>query len=80
MFTASLDQQEMELQLEEMVEAAKGFYDKLRLPYQIKIAPAPGVITIAVFPVSSIHLLEQTRFLCGLTGACGNQSNNMWAR
>jgi len=41
MFTASLDQQEMELQLEEMVEAAKGFYDKLRLPYQIKIAPAP---------------------------------------
>jgi len=41
MFTASLDQEEMELQLEEMVEAAKGFYDKLRLPYQIKIAPAP---------------------------------------
>ena len=39
----------MESQLEEMVEAAKGFYDKLRLPYQIKIAPAPGVITIAVF-------------------------------
>ena len=49
MFTASLDRQEMELQLEEMVEAVKGFYDKLRLPYQIKIAPAPGVINIAVF-------------------------------
>ena len=67
MFTASLDRQEMELQLEEMVEAVKGFYDKLRLPYQIKIAPAPGVITIAVSPVSSIHLLDQTRVLCGLT-------------
>ena len=67
MFTASLDHQEMELQLEEMVEAAKGFYDKLRLPYQIKIAPAPGVINIADFPVSSIPLLEQSRVLCGLT-------------
>ena len=44
-FTASLDRPQMELQLEEMVEAAKGFYDKLGLPYQIKIAPAPGVIT-----------------------------------
>jgi len=41
MFTASLDQEKMELQLEEMVKAAKGFYDKLRLPYQIKITPAP---------------------------------------
>jgi len=40
-FTASLDRHQMELQLDEMVEAAKGFYDKLGLPYQIKIASAP---------------------------------------
>ena len=67
MFTASLDQQEMELQLEEMVEAAKGFYDKLRLPYQIKIAPAPGVINIAVFLSLLFRCWNKLRVLCGLT-------------